>query len=154
MTACPSRTGSHQGFTLLELLIVLLMMTLALSVVGVNFSQRSDSTRLQASATELMSALRYARGQALGSQQEVTLNLDLASNSYRISSRGKKRFLGKNIAITMTTAQREIDSSQQGKIRFFPDGSSTGGRIILQQDKLKWQLDINWLTGHVEIAAG
>lgn len=149
-----SQAGSEQGFTLLELLVVLMVMVLGLSVVGVNLSQRSDGTRLQASATELMSALRYARGQALGSQKEVTLNLDLATNSYTISSRGKRRFLGKNIAITLTTAQRDIDHSQKGKIRFFPDGSSTGGRIILQQDRLKWQLDINWLTGHVEIAAG
>ncbi|MGA7117479.1 MAG: hypothetical protein WBY12_09835 [Hyphomicrobium sp.] len=36
-------------------------------------------------------------------------------------------------------------------MRFFPDGSSTGGRVTLVAGERKRLLDINWLTGAVII---
>ncbi len=34
---------------------------------------------------------------------------------------------------------------------FFPDGSSSGGRIELSGNDRKRAIDVNWLTGLVEI---
>jgi general secretion pathway protein H len=36
-------------------------------------------------------------------------------------------------------------------IRFFADGSSTGGRITLEREHAAWKIDINWLTGQIEL---
>jgi general secretion pathway protein H len=61
--------------------------------------------------------------------------------------------LSKDIEVTLDVAQSQIeDDGTQGAIRFFPDGSSTGGRITLEISEIKRQLDINWLTGQVEIS--
>ena len=92
----------------------------------------------------------YARGQALISRQETTVTLDLAENTYTVSGRDKIYSIPKAIDITVVTAQNEVTEGQ-GSIRFFADGSSTGGRITLELGKAAWQIDINWLTGQIEL---
>ncbi len=143
---------SHKGFTLVELLIVLVIMVLGVSLIGPNISSGSDRANLKAASRDLKSALRYARGQALMTQTEITVTLDLATNHYKINSPHQKNYqLVQSIEITLRTAQTDIESDQQGSIRFFPDGSSTGGNISLSQGEIKIDVTINWLTGHVEI---
>jgi general secretion pathway protein H len=139
------------GFTLLELMVVLFIVVLGFSAIGINLSSGNNATEIKAAARDIVSALRYARGQALISHQETTLALDLTNNSYTVSSRGKVYPIPKAIKVTVVTAQSEITGEGLGNIRFFADGSSTGGRITLQRGKVAWQIDINWLTGQIEL---
>ncbi len=39
----------------------------------------------------------------------------------------------------------------RGGIRFYPDGSSTGGRVTLSLEGLQMRVDVEWLTGRVRI---
>jgi general secretion pathway protein H len=147
----PCALHSNKGFTLLELVVVLFIVVLGFSVVGINLSSGNDSTKLKATARDIVSALRFAKGQALISHQETTLNLDLAENSYTVSGRDKVYSIPKAIDVTVVTAQSELTGEGLGSIRFFADGSSTGGRITLELGKAAWQIDINWLTGQIEL---
>ncbi|RIZ67644.1 MAG: type II secretion system protein GspH [Methylococcales bacterium] len=140
-----------KGFTLLELMIVLFIMVLGFSVVGINLSSGNDATALKAASRDIASALRFARGEALISHQEMTVNFNLIQNTYTVSRRDKIYAISKSIGVTLVTAKRELTEEGMGRVRFFPDGSSTGGRITLKKNKLTWQLDINWLTGQVEL---
>jgi general secretion pathway protein H len=124
---------------------------LGFSAIGINLSSGNNATEIKAAARDIVSALRYARGQALISHQDTTLTLDLVKNSYTVSSRNKVYPIPKAIKITVVTAQSEITGQGLGNIRFFPDGSSTGGRITLERGKVGWQIDINWLTGQIEL---
>jgi general secretion pathway protein H len=139
------------GFTLLELIVVLFIVVLGFSVVGINLSSGNDSTKLKVAARDIVSALRYARGQALISHQEATVTLDLTENTYTVSGRDKVYSISKDIDITVVTAQNELTGEGQGNIRFFADGSSTGGRVTLELGKAAWKIDINWLTGQIEL---
>jgi general secretion pathway protein H len=141
----------NKGFTLLELIVVLFIVVLGFSAIVINLSSGNNATEIKAAARDIVSALRYARGQALISHQETTLTLDLAKNSYTVSSRGKVYPIPKAIKVTVVTAQSEITGEGLGNIRFFADGSSTGGRITLERGKAAWQIDINWLTGQIEL---
>jgi general secretion pathway protein H len=138
------------GFTLLELIVVLFIVVLGFSVVGINLSSGNDATKLKVAARDIVSALRFARGQALISHQETTVTLDLAENTYTVSGRDKVYSIDKVIDVTVVTAQNEITEGL-GSIRFFADGSSTGGRITLERGKAAWKIDINWLTGQIEL---
>ena len=146
----PCALPLNKGFTLLELIVVLFIVVLGFSVVGINLSSGNDATGLKVAARDIVSALRYARGQALISRQEMTVTLDLAENTYTVSGRDKIYSIPKAIDITVVTAQDEVTEGQ-GSIRFFADGSSTGGRITLELGKAGWQIDINWLTGQIEL---
>lgn len=141
----------NQGFTLLDLVVVLFVIILGFSIVAFNLSSGRDSTELRAAARDIVSALRYARGQALLSHQQTTVSLDLSDNSYQVSNRDKVYSIPESIAITLVTAQDELSGEGQGNIRFFADGSSTGGRVTLERGSAAWRIDINWLTGQVEL---
>ena len=147
----PKALRSNKGFTLLELIVVLFIIVLGFSVIGVNLSSGNDSTELKVAARDIVSALRFARGQALMSHQETTVTLNLANNTYTVSKRDKVYPIRKTIAVTLVTAQRELTGEGEGSIRFFADGSSTGGRITLKHGKTAWKIDINWLTGQIDL---
>jgi general secretion pathway protein H len=146
------RNLKQRGFTLIELIVVLVIVILGFSAIGISISSGNDATETKAAARDIVSALRYARGEALIAHEEITLSFNLEDNSYTLSHRDKVYDIPKAIAVTIVTAQSELTGQGQGSIRFFPDGSATGGRITLERNAIKWQIDINWLTGQIELA--
>jgi general secretion pathway protein H len=142
---------SNGGFTLIELMLVLFIVILGFAAIGISISSGNDATEHKAVARDLVSALRFAKGQALMFHKEATVAIDLNENSYTVSDRDKIYDIPENIDLTVVTAQEEMAGEGLANIRFFPDGSSTGGRITLERETDKWQIDINWLTGQVEL---
>lgn len=142
---------SNKGFTLLELLLVLFVVILGFAVIGLNINSGNDATGHQSAARDLVSALRFAKGDALIGHKETTVAIDLNENTYTVSDRDKVFTIPENIELTVVTAQEELNGDGQAGIRFFPDGSSTGGRIKLERNSVLWQIDINWLTGQIEL---
>jgi general secretion pathway protein H len=153
LNKCVMKAGNKaKGFTLIELTLVLLISVLAVSAIAISISSGNESTQLKAISKELVSALRYARGQALISSQQISVAMDLSDNSYKISNRDKLYHFNADIEVTLVIADSEFDGDEVGEIRFFADGSSTGGRITLEWGELMQQIDINWLTAQVKIA--
>lgn len=146
----PACLCKNSGFTLIELLIVLVIIVLGFSVVAINVSSGHRAIEQKAAVRDIVSALRYARGQALMKHQEMEVSFNLADNSYTVSGRGKVYEIPEFIDVTVVTAQSEITGKGQGNIRFFADGSSTGGRITLEREGNAWRIDISWLTGQIE----
>lgn len=146
-----NRIKIDQGFTLIEMLLVLTVVVMGFAVIGANISSGTDATAHQSAARDLVSALRYAKGEALISRREMTVMLDLKDNTYTVSRRDKVYDLPEDIGLTVVTAQEELSGDGAASIRFYPDGSSTGGRIKLEKNGVNWQIDINWLTGQIEL---
>ncbi|SMG62444.1 general secretion pathway protein H [methanotrophic bacterial endosymbiont of Bathymodiolus sp.] len=140
-----------RGFTLIELLLVIVIIAMAAAVVAPNIGSGNQTANLNAAAREMSSALRFARGHALTHRKETVVMVNLEDNSYQITDRSKKYKVAKDIAISLDVAQSQIIDQEHGGVRFFPDGSSTGGRITLELGDNKRQIDINWLTGQTEI---
>jgi len=141
----------QHGFTLIELMMVLFIMVLGSAIIGINISTGNDSAELKAAARDIVSALRYAKGQAAIERQQITVDFDLENNTYLVSGRDKVYAIAEDIDMTIVTADNEIFGQGLAGFRFYPDGSSTGGRITLERGANKWQIDINWLTGLVEL---
>jgi general secretion pathway protein H len=83
-----------------------------------------------------------------GKQQVLMLNLD--SNSYTAPGKSAVK-LPDNMTLQMETAAQEVTSGNSGGIRFFPDGSSTGGHISVLQDRREWRINVAWLTGDIAL---
>jgi general secretion pathway protein H len=141
---------SNAGFTLLELIIVLGIMVLGFGVVAVNMSAGNDSMTLKAAARDLASGLRFVRSQAMISHTQATLDFDLSENSYTLTGKKKQYHVDENIDVTISTAKEDLNDGV-AKLRFFPDGSSIGGRITIEKNHHTQEININWLTGHVSI---
>lgn len=143
---------SGQGFTLLELIIVLIITVLGFSVIGINLGGGNQSTKLTAVARDIGSALRSTQANAVLSRTDLGVVIDLKNNSYRISNRNKNYAYSEDIEVSVEIAEEEFSQDQQATIRFFPDGSSTGGRIQMQWGEQYRQIDVNWITGAVSIS--
>jgi general secretion pathway protein H len=142
----------NQGFTLLELIVVLVIMSLGFAAIGINVSSGHGTAELKATARDIASSLRYARGSALMTHKETTLTINFAENTYTVSGHNKVYEIPQTIDIGIHTGQSELtDSDGTGSIRFFPDGSASGGCIQLERGAFAWRIDINWLTGQIEL---
>ncbi len=139
-----------QGFTLIELSVVLLIVVIGFTAIGSNISSGNQSTQLKATIRDLVSALRYARAQALISQQEVSVVINLAENSYQLSNRDKNYTFSDDIDVTLVIAQDEF-KDESGQLRFYADGSSSGGKITLELGEINDVIQVNWLTGNIEL---
>jgi len=139
-----------KGFTLIELMAVILLLALAMSAVTFSFSKSLHSARVTAASRDLVAALRYTRGQAIvkGKQQVLLLNLD--SNTYTAPGKSSVA-LPKDMTLRLTTAEQELTGSNSGGIRFFADGSSTGGHISVLMDRREWRINVAWLTGDIAL---
>jgi general secretion pathway protein H len=56
------------------------------------------------------------------------------------------------LELSLTTATSEQLDDVRGRIRFFPDGTSTGGRVTISRDDRKFDITVDWLTGLVAIS--
>lgn len=137
-----------RGFTLVEVIAVVALIALAATVVAVSVGGGLSGARVRAASKDLTAALRYTRGQAIVEREQKTLLLDLENRSYTAPDREPVE-LPQGMEIRLVTARQELEGEGAGRIRFFPDGSSSGGRITLVRGEAEWQIEVEWLTGKV-----
>ena len=140
------------GFTLLELVLVLVIgAALMALVVSLLPARGASSADLKAAARLLASGLRHAQSTAMATRRDALLTLDLEAREYLLPNDPQPRKLPEGMDLNLVTAQSEALSERKGAIRFYPDGSSTGGRITVASGERKYRVDVDWLTGRVTI---
>ena len=144
------RTRAVRGFTLIELLVVMMILALAATTVGPMLS-RGVGSQLQSSVRDLATGLRWARSEAVSERRSVALWVDTADKSYVVDTRSRRYRLPEEAKVLVNTAEREVRGDVAG-IRFYPDGSSSGGSIELGAEGVVFEVTIDWLTGAVDVA--
>ena len=146
---------THEGgYTLVEPLLVITLIAILLAVAVPRIPTGATETQVRASAREMAATLRAARGQAINSNKPVPFVLDTEKRTYRVGD-GADRSVPLDIAVSLLTARSELVGGETGNIRFFPDGSSTGGRIRLKRPgrkTLPTEIVIDWISGRVTVA--
>jgi general secretion pathway protein H len=142
--------SSTSGFTLLELLAVLLILTLVAAFVVPSLGG-SAVVEIRTAARSLAAGLRQTRNRALNDNRSATLAIDVAKREFRLPGEQRVHKLPESVDIVLYTARSEQLDEQRAAIRFFSDGSSTGGRITLSTDSLRYLVDVDWLTGRVRV---
>ncbi|MGF1525321.1 MAG: GspH/FimT family pseudopilin [Candidatus Competibacterales bacterium] len=153
MAAAHRRPRSFsRGFTLLELLVVLVIMGLASLVVPPVLSGIGDTLALKGGARQLAAGLRRARSQAVTQQRPVRLMVDLERRQFQLDAGRWIDLPAPGVAtVALHTAQSEVLDDQRAGIRFFPDGSATGGHVVLDNGRLAYRVNVDWLTGRVDL---
>ena len=138
------------GFTLLEMLAVILLIGIATAAASVAVTHGLASARVRAASNELASALRETRAQAIVRSSEQYFEVNTRTNTYSDLGRPPVA-LPRGMRVDITSAAADAPNAWTGRIRFFPDGSSTGGRITLYANQRQWHVNVSWLTGEVRI---
>jgi general secretion pathway protein H len=148
------RQPASRGFTLLELLLVLVIAAAGYALVVRLTSGGVSGAELKSAARAVAAGLRDARGTAIATQETAALTLDLEGRTFEVSGGGRVRALPPRLELKLYTAQSEIIDEKHGAIRFYPDGSSTGGRVTVASGERRFLVDVDWLTGRVTIKEG
>jgi general secretion pathway protein H len=141
---------SQQGFTLVELMVVLLLLAIVGGLVSARLSVRSGSENLRAVAYKLASHYRAARAGAVRGAADHIVLIDLAN---RVVTAGGEELLRvpEAIKIVAETSAAERRSASVAGVRFLPNGSSTGGTVRLESGGQAYAVRINWFTGRVSV---
>jgi general secretion pathway protein H len=139
------------GFSLIELLIVLTITISVLVLAAPRLNGTLDSLKVKKLSREIVASLRATRSQAISKGQDGTWLLDLDKHYFQYGRENTKVPYAEDIKLVLTTASKEQVSDTVARIRFFPDGSATGGEIKLSQGKFNYSIHIDWLTGRVKI---
>jgi general secretion pathway protein H len=143
--------AKEKGFTLFEILVVMAIMIFILAIIPPLFPNVIAGTHMKSATRQLAAGLQYTRSQAISKQKEMTLTLDVDSKLFQMNEKTRALKVPDEATITLTTARSEQITRHAGRIRFFPDGSSTGGQIKLAHAAKEFLIDIHWLTGKVRI---
>lgn len=142
----------HRGFSLIEVLMVVGLMAIALALFSGVVGGGLDGMRLRNAAKEVAAQLRYARSMAIASGEATAFSLDVDS-AHWTTGRREGDLAGKPTLEVMTAAQEQVEAGV-ARIRFFPDGSSTGANITLSKGSARWLVEVRWLTGEVRLSRG
>lgn len=155
---------NSMGFTLLELLVVLIIISLMSVMVVPKLAGPLDNLKLKTSANKLAAVLRFARNQAATEKIIVSALFDYKNGRISIVSAPVKSSIDNIQSIDEAYDLPEgikvesidyNDSKKAGDnefIRFFPSGGSSGGTITLVNEKGgRKKLDIDFITGGVKL---
>ncbi|HEY0633946.1 MAG TPA: GspH/FimT family pseudopilin [Gammaproteobacteria bacterium] len=145
-------SGALRGYTLLELLVVLAIMAGLLTLAPPLFSSAASSTELHAATRQMSAALRQARSHAVATRTPVAFILDLERQRYQVEGRSEVSLPAK-LELTLITAESELRGNGRGAIRFYADGSSSGGSITLSIPRAADTIEVAWLSGRVVVSA-
>jgi general secretion pathway protein H len=128
------------GFTLIEMLVVLVILGLALAIVAGFVPRGYTTVDLATGADGLANTLRLARERAVTRHQPVTFTATADGRFYALDS--ETRPLPPALSLSMAGIP---------VIRFFPDGSSSGGTIWLAAGGRTRLVRVDQLTGRVSV---
>jgi general secretion pathway protein H len=119
-------TSRSNGFTLLEMLIVILVMGLIMAMLAGYGPPKSKWLETKAAARGVAAAMVFARGQAIATGQPAQVVLPKVPD-----------WLGETVS---------------GPITFEPDGSSSGGSVVLDDHGRDLTVTADWLTGQARLS--
>jgi general secretion pathway protein H len=139
-----------RGVTLLELVIVLSLMAI-LSVAAAPMIGKGMSTIDQrAAAQKIAAAFKSARNIAVSQRKEAAVVVNIKALTVTPAD-AEPISLPSGVTIDLTTIEKEKIDDDSAAIRFYPDGGSTGGRVILKKGDRALRVDVDWLTGRVKV---
>jgi general secretion pathway protein H len=134
------------GFTLVEMLVVMTIMALVATIAVPPLTHRPETLVLETAARDLAGALRLTRATAIAQNIDIALDIDVDRHTFQSSAIRLQSF-APGIVTELKVAEPERVTSSHGAFRFFPDGSSTGGDIVLRLRDMETRICVNWLTG-------
>ena len=147
-----------EGFSLLELLLVVVILAVIAGLSVPNFSGAYSQVLIKKTADDLAFTMRYAQAQAVIKQKYYQLQFDESYLSYwlaRADSEGKEsfeRFSGK-MGRTFTIANGIIARAQNPTVAFLPNGDIQKTQVQLEGKNQKFAVSTMDQKNHVLVYA-
>jgi general secretion pathway protein H len=142
------RCQTIAGFTLLEMLVVLAILAL-LSAVALPRLRLNEGARLRGTTHALVVDLRLCRDEAI--RRGAPTALVVEGNGYKLLPSGRTKTLPSGMGLVSKPPSDFLLANSADEIRFFPDGSSTGGTLLLQQGQVQVPVVVRGIDGKASL---
>lgn len=158
------------GFTILELLVVLVIISLVAAFVAPRILSPNNNIRLKTTVSKVSSALRYASNIATTEKEAIIVVFDIKNkrlcmmplqdfqekfvplNATKNKEGLKEFFFPEDIMFMENLSTIEPIDSDTFIIYFFPNGTSSGGNIVLGNDRgLQYKIEVDFITSIIRI---
>jgi len=139
---------THEGFTLMEIIIVLFLVTLIMGLSAVHFANFLPSVKFHAAGREMTAMIRHARSLARMNMVSQTFVIDLDNKTYGIEGLATKHIPQDSSVKVIDPFAGEIIKGKYSMV-FNPAGSMGGGTIILSTRKKALRIDMDPIAGAV-----
>ena len=149
------------GFTLLELVLVLLLMGLIAGLTLPFVASTLDRLKLQSEVRQVASVLRFARSEAISKKTLFTFNVNIDKNHYWLAMPKQNEItqlkpIDETVRVQDYQKIDETLSKGSFTIIFYPRGNSSGGTLRFKSIKDKdeeniYEVIIDPITGKSEI---
>lgn len=145
----------RRGFSLFELLIVLILVSLAAGVVMPSFSRGLRGLELETAGRDLITRMKQARTRSI-SRQEVSRIILVPSEEspdYYVLTNAfeqelKRFLLPERVSIAV---QEEQFDEPFVRVNFYPNGRSSGGFFYLQNETREIAIWVDPITGFARV---
>ena len=138
-------THAQRGYTLLEMLVVILLISIAAGLLGFGLQHGLRAAKERQVVGQMVEALRSTRARAIVSSAMQKTVFDLHRLSFQAPGRPQQHWPA-DMRVTLHTAEQA-----GAAIEFYPDGSSTGGHVSIISGAREWRVNVGWLTGEVDL---
>jgi general secretion pathway protein H len=138
------------GFTLIEILVVLAILGVVLGLMIGHGPMRSRGLEARAAAGALAQTLRAARARAIATDHDVAVAIDPAGHRFAMDG-GAANLFAADLAVSVLPPALPGPGPVR-LIRFGPDGSATGGAVLLGTGSRRVGISVEWLTGRVSVS--
>jgi prepilin-type N-terminal cleavage/methylation domain-containing protein len=155
--------GPRRGFTVIEILIVLVIMTIA-ALTAVPMMSSASSVQIRSAASMIAADLEYAKSMAISRGQNYSVRFDQNADSYRIVDQGNiviqhpvKKGFNYIVDFQSDTRLNRVDItganfSGNPDVEFDSMGSpQSGGTISLQAGGTTVTIMVVPITGYISI---
>ena len=136
-----------RGFTLLEMLVVIVLIGVAAGLVGYGMQHGLHNASERKVVVRMVEALRATRVQAIVTGQPARTHFDLAGHHFKAPGKGVQQWPA-DMNVQLHTA-----ADLGAAFEFYPDGGASGGHLLLDDGQQHWRIDVSWLTGAVNLQA-
>lgn len=136
------------GFTLIEIMVVLLIVAITIGMVGINL-QRGDNNRVQEEADRIVILLQAAREEAILQGQVFAVQFDQGGYRFlRLNNKGKLDLIERDDVLSPRTLQDGVTLSftldgaaadTEAGLVFDPSGSFMPFVLTLRAGEAAWQ---------------
>lgn len=144
-----SMISPSKGFTFLEILVVLILIAICASLVGINVGKSTGEKRTVFFVKTVRFLCVKARQRALISGVPETFVISGSERACWVVPASKTEIPSH---ITIEGEKLQTEDEDRYLVRFFPDGSSSGGILFFKvNEETVFRMKINTLTGLIEL---